>query len=99
VIGFASGQMPQIAPNHLLVKNIDVIGFYWGGYMRFGADHLVRQPGRLMEMYEAGRITPHIGATRPLAACAEALDLLRNRRRGRQGRRHDGQADAPHIPR
>jgi NADPH2:quinone reductase len=40
VIGFASGEMPQIAPNHLLVKNIDVIGFYWGGYMRFGAGHL-----------------------------------------------------------
>ena len=35
VIGFASGQLPQIVPNHLLVKNIDVIGFYWGGYMRF----------------------------------------------------------------
>jgi NADPH2:quinone reductase len=42
VIGFASGEMPQIAPNHLLVKNIDVIGFYWGGYMRFGAEHLYR---------------------------------------------------------
>jgi hypothetical protein len=44
VIGFASGEMPQIAPNHLLVKNIDVIGFYWGGYMRFGAEQLDRQP-------------------------------------------------------
>jgi NADPH:quinone reductase-like Zn-dependent oxidoreductase len=32
-----------------------------------------------MEMYEAGGSRPHIGATRPLAACAEALDLLRDR--------------------
>jgi NADPH2:quinone reductase len=79
VIGFASGQMPQIAPNHLLVKNIDVMGFYWGGYMRFGADHLAESLGALMEMYEAGRIKPHIGATRPLANCAEALDLLQDR--------------------
>jgi NADPH2:quinone reductase len=45
VIGFASGEMPQIAPNHLLVKNIDVIGFYWGGYMRFGADRLTDSLG------------------------------------------------------
>jgi NADPH2:quinone reductase len=79
VIGFASGEMPQIAPNHLLVKNIDVIGFYWGGYMRFGADRLTDSLKALMELYAEGRITPHIGATRPLSACAEALDLLRNR--------------------
>jgi len=79
VIGFASGQLPQIAPNHLLVKNIDVIGFYWGGYMRFGAGHLADSLKALMEMYDAGRIRPHIGATRPLDRFAEALDLLRDR--------------------
>jgi NADPH2:quinone reductase len=79
VIGFASGEMPQIAPNHLLVKNIDVIGFYWGGYMRFGAEQLGASLSELMQMYEAGRIKPHIGATRPLSACAEALDLLKTR--------------------
>jgi NADPH:quinone reductase len=79
VIGFASGTLPQIAPNHLLVKNIDVIGFYWGGYMRFGAGQLADSLKALMEMYEAGRIRPHIGATRPLDRFAEALDLLRDR--------------------
>lgn len=79
VIGFASGQLPQIAPNHLLVKNIDVIGFYWGGYMRFGAAHLADSLKALMDMYEAGRIRPHVGATRPLDRSAEALDLLRDR--------------------
>jgi len=79
VIGFASGTLPQIAPNHLLVKNIDVVGFYWGGYMRFGAEHLAASLKALMEMYEAGRIQPHIGATRPLDRFTEALDLLRDR--------------------
>src|SRR6056297_2690847 len=79
VIGFASGTLPQIAPNHLLVKNIDVVGFYWGGYMRFGAEHLAASLKALMEMYEAGRIQPHIGATRPLDRFTEALDLLRAR--------------------
>ena len=34
-IGFASGDIPQIPANHLLVKNINIIGFYWGGYQRF----------------------------------------------------------------
>ena len=79
LIGFASGRMPEIAPNHLLVKNIDVIGFYWGGYMRFGARHLSDSLSELMEMYVAGRIRPHVGATRPLAEAGEALNLLRDR--------------------
>jgi NADPH2:quinone reductase len=97
VIGFASGQMPQIAPNHLLVKNIDVIGFYWGGYMRFGAEHLSDSLSELMADVRGGRIKPHIGATRPLSACAEALDLLRTVVAGKvvvtMG------ADRPHMPR
>lgn len=79
IIGFASGEVPQVAPNHLLVKNIDVLGFYWGGYMRFGAAHLSSSLHELMQMYEAGQIKPHIGATRPLSQFAEALDLLRTR--------------------
>src|SRR5690606_28400371 len=33
-IGFAGGTVPSIAANHLLVKNIEVIGLYWGGYLR-----------------------------------------------------------------
>ena len=32
IIGFASGRIPQVPANILLVKNIDVIGFYWGSY-------------------------------------------------------------------
>ena len=32
VIGFAGGKVPQIPANIVLVKNIDVIGYYWGGY-------------------------------------------------------------------
>jgi len=31
-LGFASGEVPQIPANILLVKNITVLGFYWGGY-------------------------------------------------------------------
>jgi NADPH2:quinone reductase len=79
LIGFAGGQVPEIAANHLLVKNIDVIGFYWGGYMRFAPRHLSDSLADLMEMYEAGRIRPHIGATRPLAEFDKALGLLRDR--------------------
>ena len=32
VIGFAAGDVPQIPANYLLVKNISVVGVYWGAY-------------------------------------------------------------------
>ena len=81
-------RLPQIVPNHLLVKNIDVIGFYWGGYMRFGAAHLADSLKALMDMYEAGRIRPHVGATRPLDRKApRRWTCLRDRAGRRQGRR------------
>lgn len=80
VIGFASGDIPQIPANHLLVKNIDAIGFYWGGYLKWAPERLAKSLGELMEMYEAGRLSPHIGAQRPLDQAGEALELLRSRK-------------------
>lgn len=80
VIGFASGDIPQIPANHLLVKNIDAIGFYWGGYLKWAPERLAKSLGQLMEMYEAGSLSPHIGAQRPLDQAADALELLRSRK-------------------
>ena len=34
-IGFASGEVPQIPANILLVKNLTVLGLYWGAYRNF----------------------------------------------------------------
>ncbi|MEJ6391293.1 NADPH:quinone oxidoreductase family protein [Gymnodinialimonas ulvae] len=80
VIGFASGDIPQIPANHLLVKNIDAIGFYWGGYLRWAPERLAKSLGQLMDMYRDGALKPHIGATRPLEQAGEAMDLLRQRK-------------------
>ncbi len=80
VIGFASGDIPQIPANHLLVKNIDAIGFYWGGYLKWAPERLAKSLGQLMDMYRDGALKPHIGATRPLDQAGEAMDLLRQRK-------------------
>mgnify|MGYP002630161962 CR=1 FL=1 len=78
-IGFASGDVPQIKANHLLVKNISVMGFYWGGYLKFRPDLLTRSLATLLEWYEARRIQPHVSHTYPLAEAGTALELLRSR--------------------
>ena len=79
VIGFASGTVPQIPANILLVKNITVIGFYWGGYLQFNADALSRSLLELMQWHAEGRLAPHISHVVPLNKSAEALELMRSR--------------------
>lgn len=79
-IGFASGDVPQIPANHLLVKNITVIGFYWGGYLKFAPKALTDSLDDLMQMYAAGTLKPHISHVLPLDRAQEALDLLATRK-------------------
>ena len=79
-LGFASGEVPQIPANHLLVKNLDVLGFYWGGYLKFRPEVLTDSLRRLLHWYEEGKITPHVSATYPLDQAGDALEFLRARK-------------------
>lgn len=78
-IGFASGEAPQIPANHLLVKNLTVIGFYIGGYLKSHPEVMQRSFATLMEWHSSGRISPHISHVLPLAQVAEGMELLRSR--------------------
>ena len=80
VIGFASGDVPKLRPNHLLVKNVDVMGFYWGGYTKFNPDALRDSMRVLFGWAAEGRIKPHISHVLPLARAQEGLELLRTRK-------------------
>ena len=79
-IGFASGEVPQVPANLLLVKNLDVIGFYWGGYLAFAPRPLRDSLAELMAWHAAGRIRPHVSHTLPLERAGDAIALLRDRR-------------------
>lgn len=79
-IGFASGEVPQIKANHLLVKNVSVHGFNWGGYLKFRPDALTGSLRQLFDWWDEGRLRPQIGAVLPLDRAAEGLEMLRTRR-------------------
>ncbi|WP_172292615.1 NADPH:quinone oxidoreductase family protein [Pseudoruegeria sp. HB172150] len=79
VIGFASGDVPQIPANVVLVKNVTVIGLYWGGYTGFAPEVLTGSLETLMGWYANGRLHPHIGRKLPFDAAGEGLELLRRR--------------------
>jgi NADPH2:quinone reductase len=79
-IGFASGEVPQIPANHLLVKNITVMGLYWGGYLKFRPEVVTDSMSTLFGWYAAGHLRPHVSHLLPLEQAAEALELLRTRK-------------------
>ncbi|MCE2739759.1 MAG: NADPH:quinone oxidoreductase family protein [Rhodobacter sp.] len=79
-VGFAGGDVPQIPANLLLVKNLSVIGLYWGGYLAFRPEVLTASMSRLFGWFGDGCLRPHISHVLPLDRAAEGLDLLRGRK-------------------
>lgn len=79
-IGYASGKVPDVQANHLLVKNINLIGFYWGGYLRFKPQVLTRSLADLFGMHAKGQLRPHISHRFPLEQADEGLTVMRERR-------------------
>jgi len=78
-IGFASGDIPSIPANILLVKNLDVIGCYWGGYLTFNPKVIRQCLSELFIWFEQGLIAPHISSSFPLKEANEALQLMATR--------------------
>ncbi len=80
VIGFAGGRIPQIPANLVLVKNIDVIGFFWGSYRRYKPQLMTQSFQQLFRWFEEGKLRPHISHRLPLAQAGQALELLKTRK-------------------
>ena len=79
VIGFASGRVPQVPANILLVKNISVHGVYWGSYRKRRPDLVAAEFAELFRWFEQGKLKPHVSHRVPLAEAARALELLTSR--------------------
>ena len=79
-LGFASGEVPQIPANILLVKNMTVLGFYIGGYAKLKPKALPRSFETLMGWYLEGKLKPHVSNVLPLDRANEGIDLLRTRK-------------------
>ena len=80
VIGFAAGRVPQIPANILLVKNIAVMGVYWGSYRKHAPERLVEEFRELFGWFESGLLKPHVSHKLDLTQAAEAMALLLERR-------------------
>jgi NADPH2:quinone reductase len=84
VIGFASGRIPTIKANYLLVKNIEVTGLQISDYRKRMPGQLVACFVEIFALYEAGRIKPAPTTVMPIEKFATALADIRDRKaRGR----------------
>lgn len=80
LIGFAGGKPPVLPLNHALVKNIAILGFYWGGYRQLDPAALRESLEAALRLYAGGRLRPTAGATVPLDRVAEGYALLKSRK-------------------
>lgn len=80
VIGFAAGRIPKLPVNLALVKNMSVVGVYWGAYSLRQPQTLFGSLQTLLNWYAAGHLKPHVSRTFPLEQTTEALNFLLSRK-------------------
>ena len=86
-MGFASGAIPQIPANLALVKNITLIGLYWGYYVGWartlppaGTEARVRAAfGEMFEWCAQGRLRPLTWRSYPISEFRQALAAIASR--------------------
>lgn len=79
VIGFASGEIPKIPLNLVLLKGCQIVGVFWGSFA-------MREPAKnrahceqIFAWVAEGKLKPAIDATLPFSQAAEALTRLEKR--------------------
>ncbi len=80
VIGFASGRIPEVRVNRILLKNIGVIGLHWGPHVSKEPAKVAETFERLFELYREEKIRPVIFKTYALEDLPVALAELATRK-------------------
>jgi NADPH2:quinone reductase len=75
-VGYASGDIPRIPLNLVLLKGIRIVGFEFYGFVTHSPDEFQRGEEELGGLLASGRIVPHIGASFGLDDTAAALRLV-----------------------
>src|SRR4051812_32714645 len=79
VIGFATGEIPKIPLNLVLLKGCQIVGVFWGSFaMREPAKNRAHAE-QIFAWVAAGKLKPAVDAVLPFAQAAEALQRLERR--------------------
>jgi NADPH2:quinone reductase len=79
VVGFASGPIPSLPLNLMLLKGASVVGVFWGDFSRREPKANAAMMAELAQWYAQGKIKPVIDRTMPMAQLKEAYAHMGSR--------------------
>jgi NADPH2:quinone reductase len=79
-LGFASGEIPRIPLNLLLLKGAQLLAFNLGPFFVNEPEEAARNQRELQDLFFAERIRPHVDSIHPLADTVKALARVADRR-------------------
>ena len=84
VIGFASGTIPEVAVNRLLLKGASAVGVFWGAFIAREPKVSNENFQQLFAWFSEGKMNPHVSQQYPLADAPRALrDMLERKATGK----------------
>ena len=79
VVGFASGSIPQLAANLVLLKGAAVLGVFWGAFAQRQPEDNAANFKQLFAWHAEGKLKPLVSQTYPLAEAGAAIEKLGQR--------------------
>jgi NADPH2:quinone reductase len=79
VVGFPAG-IAKMPLNLALLKGCDILGVFWGDFVRREPESHQANLRDLMSLYADGKIRPYISERFPLASAGDAIDWLSRRK-------------------
>ncbi len=80
VIGFASGRIPQLPANLVLLKGCEVVGVFWGSFTQRDPQHNRANFATMLQWYAEGKLKPHISGAFGLNEVPQAMRALLGRK-------------------
>jgi NADPH2:quinone reductase len=80
VVGFASGEIPRIPLNLVLLKGVIVKGFEMRTFAEHAPDDARRDAAELAALFTAGKVHPYVSEVFPLDHVGDALRAVGDRR-------------------
>jgi NADPH:quinone reductase-like Zn-dependent oxidoreductase len=79
VVGFPAG-IPRLPLNLTLLKSCDVCGVFWGAFAARDPKANAAHVAELFQLWDEGKIRPHVSATYPLERGGEAIAAMAARK-------------------
>jgi NADPH2:quinone reductase len=80
VLGFASGTIPRVPLNLVLLKGCSIVGVFWTSFVEREPDRHRANMVQLLDWCREGAISPHIHASFSLIETSKALSLIEGRK-------------------